>query len=124
MKAFYLIHILILTEIVATILLVLKLHDLALKVRAFKCKIKGKTESKIQKLQKNKEFCKSFNYKYENKAQITLNFAKKILKDVLIRSLIGKFVISKSRFVPRMLKSANIVFWFVLSFLLFRSKNA
>jgi hypothetical protein len=51
-------------------------------------------------------------------------FIKKILTDVLINGLIGRLFFAKKPFLPKIIKGGNILFWFVLSFLLFRGKNA
>lgn len=124
MKAFYIIHILALAEIIAAVLIVSKLQDLRKKTKILQSDLRQKTDINLENLQKLKDLCHCFNDKYINKSKITFDFIKKILTDVLINGLIGRLFFAKKPFLPKIIKGSNILFWFVLSFLLFRGKNA
>lgn len=126
MKAFYLIHAAMILEIILTIFVVLKLHEVVLKIKVLKRIIKSKTALNVQKIQSWHEKIQKFNKKCEEKLNYSYNFdlITNFIKKITIQGLLKKFVFPKKSFFAKILDYKATIFWFLLSFLFFKNKKA
>jgi cell division protein ZapA (FtsZ GTPase activity inhibitor) len=77
MKAFYIIHILALLEIIAAVLAVSKLQDLTQKIKLLQTDLKQKTDINLENMKKLKDLCYCFNDKICQQIQNHIRFLSK-----------------------------------------------
>ncbi len=126
MKAFYLIHAIMILEVILTILAVLKLYEVILKIKKTEKKIKSKSILKAQEIRSCREKIKNFNEKFEEKLNYVhdFSFITDFIKKIAVQGLLKKFVFPKNTFFAKILSYKTTIFWFLVSFILFRNKRA
>lgn len=122
MKAFYIIHALIVIEIVLAIIFIVKLQELAARVRGLNREMKFNSKFILQKIKKYHQRLEKFNNEYQKKVINNLDFLKKLIFALSIHC--SKLLLPKTSILSKILNYKATIIGFLTSLLLFRKKNA
>lgn len=123
MKAFYIIHISVILETIFAIFIALKLNECIAKTRQLGTKIEEKAEIKLLKIKDYRERLEIFNKKCEEKFSYNFDFLKKLAADLLLQSLLSKYL-PKTKFLSKIKGYKTTIICFLVTFFFFRKKNA
>ena len=95
MKAFYIIHILAILEIIFAILLCIKLSEFILRIKLSSIKIEQNAEAKFAEIKKLREKIQTFNQKFSKTSTFAFDLTKKLIANFAIQGLVKKFILPK-----------------------------
>ena len=122
MKLFYLIHALIVLEVVLAVIFIVKLQELMSKIQELTKEIRFNSRVTSQKIKKYHKLIENFNKEYQKKVVNNLDFSKRLILTLSIHC--GKFFLPKNSILSRILNYKATIIGFLVSLLFFRKKNA
>ena len=123
MKAFYIIHITVILEIILAIFIAIKLSEFTLKIRNLGVEIEKSSELKLAKIKELRERLESFNKKCAERFSSNFDFVKNLLMDILLQGVMKK-CLPKNNFLSQIWNYKTTIVSFLVTFFLFRKKNA
>ncbi len=122
MKAFYIIHISVILEIILSILITIKLSEFILRIKNLGIKIEQNSELKLAEIKKIREKIQNFNQKFSKTATYTFDLGKKLIANFAIQGFIKKFILPKNDFLKKISSYQTVIFWFIVTFFFFNKK--
>jgi len=123
MKAFYIIHITVILEIILAIFITIKLSEFTLKIRNLGAEIEKSSELKLDKIIKLRERLESFNTKCAERFSSNFDFIKKLFVDILLQGVMKKYL-PKNNFLSQIWNYKTTIVSFLLTLFFLRKKNA
>lgn len=121
MKLFYIIHALIVIEVVLTILLIVKLQEFMAKIQKLNKEIKFNARVNLQKIKKYHKIFENFNKGYQEKVVENVDFLKKLALTLSIH--LGQYLLPRKSLLSKILNYKATILGFLASLLFFRKKK-